>query len=105
MQQKLNSFKTFKDNGILVICWIIIWLFAMLLPLTWGVNTEVVEEAEEVEVEEISKEREPWDLNLSWDSQEMPVLIATESHQRFIELCEKLIYQLMLFGTRKIIID
>jgi hypothetical protein len=26
---------------------------------------------------------------MSWDAQEMPVLTATESHQRFIELCEK----------------
>ena len=31
----------------------------------------------------------PWELNSSWDAQEMPVLTSTESHQRFKELCEK----------------
>lgn len=93
MEYKLNSFKTFKDDWILVICGIIIAIFGMLLISTWWVDAEKIEEVEEVKVEikepEIQKEREPWDLNQSWDAQEMPVLIATESHQRFIELCEK----------------
>lgn len=31
----------------------------------------------------------PWELNQSWDAQEMPILTETESHQRFIELAEK----------------
>lgn len=31
----------------------------------------------------------PWELNSSWDAQEMPGLTETESHQRFIELCER----------------
>lgn len=94
MEQKLNSFKTFKDDGILVICWMIIAVFMMLLPLTWWVNAKEIPEEEikeEVKQETIKEswERHPGELNSSWDAQEMPVLIETESHQRFIELCEK----------------
>ena len=85
MQQKLNSLKTYQDKGILIICWVMIALFFMLLVSTRTVDAEEIEE----EVVEIEKEWEPWDLNLSWDAQEMPVLTETESHQRFIELCEK----------------
>lgn len=84
MEYKLNSFKTFKDNGILVICWMIIALFGMLLPLSWGASYNEIEE-----IEELEKEREPGDLNEEENAQEMPVLIWTESHQRFVELCEK----------------
>ena len=122
MQQKLNSLKTFKDNWILVICWMIIALFAMMLISTWWVDAEdVIEETWTcwvvacywcshydadtnscIEWDKWSKRCEanfptdtleerwyPWELNSSWDAQEMPVLTATESHQRFIELCEK----------------
>lgn len=95
MEYKLNSFKTFKDDWILVICGIIIAIFGMLLISTWWVDAEAIEEIEEVEeikeVEEVKENKEwyPWELNQSWDAQEMPVLIASESHQRFIELCEK----------------
>ena len=32
------------------------------------------------------EQREPWKLNASWDAQEMPVLVATEEHERFKEL-------------------
>ena len=92
MQQKLNSFKTYKDNGLLIVWWMIIAYLMMLLPLLWGKH-EVVEEIQEVEeiVEEVEEHVEwyPWELNSSWDAQEMPVLTATESHQRFIELAEK----------------
>ena len=81
MTYKLNSLKTFRDNWILVICGMIIALFGMLLPLSrWATYQE--EEKSEIE-------REPWLLNEEENQQEMPVLIATESHQRFIELCEK----------------
>ena len=86
MEYKLNSFKTFKDNWILVICGMIIALFGMLLPLTWGASYSIEEEIEEIEEE---SEWQPWDLNEEENAQEMPVLTATESHQRFIELCEK----------------
>lgn len=102
MQQRLNSLKTFKDNWILVICGMIIALFTMLLISTRWVDAEVVEDIEQNEIEnevenevvepvevQEPKEWEPWDLNSSWDAQEMPVLTATESHQRFIELCER----------------
>lgn len=87
MQQKLNSLKTFKDNGILVICWMIIALYLILLPLSWW--AWVAEDIEEVEDLEETKEWQPWDLNEEENQQEMPVLIETENHQRFIELCEK----------------
>lgn len=105
MEYKLNSFKTFKDNWILVICGMIIALFAMLLISTWWVDAKVIEEVEEIDVveneieneiedeieneEENNREWQPWDLNDAKDAQEMPVLIETESHKRFVELCEK----------------
>lgn len=89
MTYELNSFKTFKDNWILVICWMIIALFGMLLPLSrWATYSEE-EKSEELTEIESSEEWYPWELNQSWDAQEMPVLIASESHQRFVELCEK----------------
>ena len=88
MEYKLNSLKTFKDNWVLVICGMIIALFGMLLPMSWGASYSEVEEKAELE-EEIEKEREPWDLNEAQDAQEMPILTETESHKRFIELCEK----------------
>ena len=95
MTYELNSFKTFKDNWILVVCGMIIALFWMLLPMTWWQSfqeeekseSEIITESEEVE--ESTWEWYPWELNSSWDAQEMPVLIETESHQRFVELCEK----------------
>lgn len=88
MEYKLNSYKTFKDNGILVVCGMIIALFGMLLPMSWGASYQEVEEEIE-EISENSEERQPWDLNEAEDAQEMPVLTETESHQRFVELCEK----------------
>ena len=88
MEYKLNSLKTFKDNWVLVICGMIIALFGMLLPMSWWASYSEVEEKAELE-EEIEKEREPWDLNEAQDAQEMPILTETESHKRFIELCEK----------------
>jgi len=101
MEQKLNSFKTYKDNWLLVVIWMIVAYVMMLLPLCWGSNTEE-EKSEEVSEIELydenwnciwwigcTKEWQPWDLNEAKDAQEMPVLTATESHQRFIELAEK----------------
>lgn len=84
MQQKLNSLKTFQDKWLLIICGMIIALYLILLPLSWW--AWVAEDIEEVEE---TKEWQPWDLNEEENQQEMPVLIETESHQRFIELCEK----------------
>lgn len=82
---QLNSYKNFKDKWILVCLWMIIAYCAMLFPLLWCSGNET-QDVEEIETE---KEREPWDLNAEQNAQEMPVLTATESHQRFIELCEK----------------
>jgi len=89
MTYELNSYKTFKDNWILVICGIIIALFGMLLPLSRWASYSEEEKVEELTEIESSEEWYPWELNQSWDAQEMPVLIASESHQRFVELCEK----------------
>lgn len=89
MTYELNSFKTFRDNWILVVCWMIIALFGMLLPMSRWASYSEEEKAEELTEIESSEEWYPWELNQSWDAQEMPVLIATESHQRFVELCEK----------------
>ena len=89
MEYKLNSLKTFKDNWILVVCWMLIALFGMLLPLSRWASYSEEEKSEEVSEIESTEEWQPWDLNEAKDAQEMPVLTATESHQRFIELCEK----------------
>ena len=124
MTQKLNSFKTYKDNWLFVIIWMIVAYCGMLFPLLWGhaeYEEEVIGETWTwwvvacywcshydadtnscIEWDKWSKRCEanfptdtleerwyPWELNSSWDAQEMPVLTSTESHQRFIELCEK----------------
>lgn len=89
---QLNSYKNFKDNWILVICGMIIALFSMMLISLMWVETTEATEIEEVEIEDVEEnlwEWYPWELNSSWDAQEMPVLIETESHQRFIELAER----------------
>ena len=88
MEYKLNSYKTFKDKWILVVLWMIIAYCLMLFPLLRCSGEEVVEQ-EDVEIIENSEEWSPWDLNSEWNQQEMPVLLETESHKRFIELCEK----------------
>lgn len=67
----------------------------MLLPLCWGKGKETVEvekyilSEHDIKLSEWKKEWQPWDLNQAKDAQEMPVLTETESHQRFVELCEK----------------
>ena len=82
---KLNSLKDYKDKGILVCLWMILAYCLMLFPL---LRCEGSDEEEVVEVE-TEKEWQPWDLNEEQNAQEMPILTAAESHQRFIELCEK----------------
>lgn len=88
MEYKLNTYKTYKDKWLYVCIGVIIALFLMLLPLSRG-EVEGDLEEEVSENVEFSEEWSPWVLNQSWDAQEMPVLTADESHQRFIELCEK----------------
>ena len=67
----------------------------MIFPLLWGNNKEMVKiekyipSKHDINLLHSKKEWQPWDLNQAKDAQEMPVLTATESHQRFIELCEK----------------
>ena len=67
----------------------------MIFPLLWGNNKGVVKiekyipSKHDINLLHSKKEWHPWDLNQAKDAQEMPVLTATESHQRFIELCEK----------------
>ncbi len=46
------------------------------------------EEEEEEEVKE-EKEREPWQLNESWDAQEMPEVEWSTEHERFKDLASK----------------
>lgn len=101
---QLNSYKTYKDKWLLVVIGMIVAYCLMLFPLLWCSGNDT----EDVEVEEplinalldenwnciwgiwcTKEERQPWDLNEEQNAQEMPVLIETESHQRFIELCEK----------------
>lgn len=92
---QLNSYKNYKDKWLSVVIWMIIAYCAMLFPLCWGNNKKMVEiekyeiSKHEINLSESKHERQPWDLNESKDAQEMPVLTSTESHQRFIELCEK----------------
>ena len=86
MTYELNSFKTFKDNWIYVVCGMIIALFAMLLPMSWWATYS---EEESEEVTEIESEREPWTLTESWDSQLMPEIESKTSHDRFKELAWK----------------
>lgn len=70
-------------------------LIALFIALISGLNTV---STKTVSVEKINLSKHdiklsrawyPWELNSSWDAQEMPVLTSAESHQRFIELCEK----------------
>ena len=86
MEYKLNSFKTFRDNWILVVCWMIIAVFGMLLPLSWGATFQEVEAESEFTWD---VEREPWVLTQSWDSQLMPEIEVKGSHERFKELAWK----------------
>ena len=89
MEYKLNSLKTFKDRWVFICIGMIIALFAMLLPLCWGKsNTEEIVYEDTIELEQLD-EWYPWELNNEWNAQEMPVLIESESHQRFIELADK----------------
>lgn len=85
MEYKLNSFKTFKDNWVLVVCGMIIALFGMLLPMSWGVSYQAQAESE-TETAWTAELREPWMLNESWDAQLMPPIEKDTEHERFKEL-------------------
>ena len=92
---QLNSYKNYKDKWLNIVIWMIIAFCLMLFPLCWGNNKQMVDVEQyemtghEIKLLKSEHKRQPWDLNEAKDAQEMPVLTAAESHQRFIELCEK----------------
>ena len=89
MEYKLNSLKTFKDNWVLVICGMIIALFGMLLPMSWGASySEDVKAESETETAWTAEVWHPWQLTEDGDHQEMPPISEniSDSHERFKEL-------------------
>lgn len=91
---KLNLKNLNKDQFIKIIIIILIALFIALI--SWLNTVATMPKTVKIERYELSKPNielsktwKPWDLNKEWNAQEMPVLTNTESHQRFIELCEK----------------
>ena len=92
---QLNSYKNYKDKWLNIVIWMIIAFCLMLFPLCWGNNKQMVDVEQyemtghEIKLLKSEHKRQPWDLNEAKDAQEMTVLTAAESHQRFIELCEK----------------
>ena len=144
MKQKLNSYKTYKDNWLSIVIWMIIAYVLMLIPLCWWkTNIQKVESETETawtsemefpfaiesnskfceeeiaqelrniknwsqsilwaerlllnascdyehkwleRAEQSRTERYPWKLTEDWSQQEMPIIQATEEHERFKEL-------------------
>lgn len=91
---QLNSYKNYQDKWLLLVIWMVLAYCLMLLPLCWGkeklVEVEKYNPSEhDIQLSQSKKEWHPWDLNKEKDAQEMPVLTEVESHQRFIELCER----------------
>lgn len=89
MEYKLNSFKTYKDNWLLVVIWMIIAYVMMLIPLCWG-NWQGEEKKAESETETAwtSEVWHPWDLTEDGDHQLMPPISEniSDSHERFKEM-------------------
>lgn len=80
----------------IIICIIIALIIALISWLNTAANMPKKVKIEKYELTkhelnllQSKKEWYPWELNKEWNAQEMPVLTSTESHQRFIELCEK----------------
>lgn len=83
MEYKLNSLKTFRDKWVFICVWMIIALFAMLLPLCWGKsNTEEIVYEDTIELENLD-EWYPWKLTEDGDHQEMPEVEEETPHDRF----------------------
>lgn len=84
-----------KQRPTKIITCVLIALFIALISGLNTVSTTTVKiskpelSRKEIKLSKSIRERQPWVLNSSWDAQEMPVLTETESHQRFIELCER----------------
>lgn len=91
MTKKLNSFKTYHDNGLSICIWMIIAYIMMLLPLCWGNwymwDTQTQAESE-TETAWTSELREPWKLveDELWLHQEMPPIDKDTPHERFKEM-------------------
>lgn len=90
MEYKLNSFKTYKDNWLLIVIWMIIAYLMMLFPLCWG-NWQGEEKKAESETETAWTAEvvwHPWQLTEDGDHQEMPPISEniSDSHERFKEL-------------------
>lgn len=84
-----------KQRPTKIVTCILIALFIALISGLNTVSTTTVKiskpelSRKEIKLSKSIREWKPWVLNSSWDAQEMPVLTEAESHQRFIELCEK----------------
>lgn len=84
-----------KQRPTKIVTCVLIALFIALISGLNTVSTTTVKiskpelSRKEIRLSKSIREWQPWVLNSSWDAQEMPVLTETESHQRFIELCER----------------
>lgn len=85
MEYKLNSYKTFKDNGIYVVLWMILAYCLMLFPILRG-DVEGQYAESETETAWTCEVREPWLLTEDWDHQLMPPIEKETEHERFKEL-------------------
>ena len=89
MEQKLNSLKTYKDNWLLVVIWMIIAYVMMLIPLCWGNwQGEEMKAESETETAWTSEVWTPWQLTEDGDHQLMPPISEniSDSHERFKEM-------------------
>lgn len=89
MTYKINSFKTFKDNWLLIVIWMIIAYIMMLIPLCWGNwQGEEMKAESETETAWTAKVWTPWMLTEDGDHQLMPPISETisDSHERFKEM-------------------
>lgn len=89
MEYKLNSFKTYKDNWLYVVIWMILAYCLMLFPLLWG-EAKGQEVESETETAWTAELWQPWQLveDELWLHQLMPEIQADTEHDRFKKLCE-----------------
>lgn len=89
MEYKLNSFKTYKDNWLYVVIWMILAYCLMLFPLLWG-EAKGQEVESETETAWTAELWQPWQLveDELWLHQFMPEIQADTEHDRFKKLCE-----------------
>lgn len=85
MEYKLNSFKTYKDNWITFVLWMIVALVTMLaIGCRWN-DFKAESETETAWTAEVWT---PWQLTEDGDQQEMPPISEniSDSHERFKEM-------------------